>query len=106
MEITNNMFFSYYLLALKEALSQDEVNYGFFTKSPSWFYPKELYVALERYEESHYDEFPLLEKVACYFDAKSHNFPTIESVEINIYRDSLIEEAKEIALKIGLEFVV
>lgn len=64
------------------------------------------YTALERYEESHYEEFPLLEKVGYYFDAKSHNLSTVESVEINTYRDSLIEEAKEIALKIGLEFVV
>lgn len=104
--MTNKLFFSYYLVALKEALSQDEINYGFLVRPPSWFYPPKMYNALERYEESHYNEFPLLEKVAYYFDAKSHNFSTVESVEINIYRNSLIEEAKEIASKIGLEFVV
>lgn len=106
MKMTNKLFFSYYLSALKEALSRDGVNDGFLVKSPCWFYPKEWYAALERYEESHYNDFPVLEKVAYYFDAKSHHSLTIDGVEIDSYRSSLIEEIKEIAFKMGLEFTV
>jgi hypothetical protein len=98
----NQLFFSYYFIALREALEQDNVNNGFLVKSPNWFYPKELYQILEEYEESHYDEFPLLEKVSYYFDAKSHGFSNIGGVNIVSYRQYIIKETKELAIKLGV----
>ena len=100
--MTSKLFFSYYLIALKEALSQDNVNSGFLVKSPNWFYPKDMYDVLAEFEESHYDEFPFIEKVAYYFDAKSHRFSNVRGVDINSYRNMLIETAKDISLKFGI----
>lgn len=89
-----NTFLNYYLKALYKALENDHVNYGFLVKSPSWYYPednKDLYYELMTFEDTHYLEIPLLEKVGVYFDAKSHGFDKIDNIDINDYREKIIK---------------
>lgn len=89
-------FFKNYLPALKQALSEDHIVKDYFIKDPSWFYPEELMKDLELYEDSHYEEYPLLEKAAYYFHAVSHNFPSFDGIEISNYRKLIVDEMKRL----------
>lgn len=101
----DKLFFTYYLPALKQALSEDEIDYVFLVKSPSWFYPKEtnLYRELIKYEDSNYVEYPILEMVAYYFDSKSHNFPDVGKIDIRTCRERIITEMNILATKFGID---
>lgn len=90
--MNDKIFFSYYIPALERAFEEDNVNYGFLVKQPSWFYPDSLRFDLEVYEDSHYLEYPILEKVAYYFDAKSHGFDMIDNTSIDDYKKNLMLE--------------
>lgn len=80
-------FYKIYLPALEKALQNDEVNEGFYVKSPEDYINPESIEEVTRYLEENEDEF--LEKVAYYFDAKSHNFPSIQGVDIEVYKEQL-----------------
>ncbi|MBP2615675.1 hypothetical protein [Chryseobacterium jejuense] len=82
-------FYKIYLPAIEKALQNDEVNEGFYVKSPEDYIDPESIEEVIRYLEEKEDAF--LEKVAYYFDAKSHNFPSIQGVEITIYKKQLVE---------------
>lgn len=94
--MNDKYFFLYYISALKEALLHAHETPDFSAKDPSWYYPESISKDLMLYEDSHYDEFPILEKVPYYFDAVSHNFPSIEGVDIKDYRQSIIEEMEQL----------
>lgn len=98
-------FFTYYLPALKQALSEEEIDYGFLVKNPSWFYPKDsgLDKELMKYEDSHYLEYPLLEIVAYYFDSKSHNFPDVGDMNISTCLEKIIREMNLIAKQFKID---
>jgi|GEM_PF-1422272 len=92
----NKIFFKYYIPALKKALVEDHINYGSMIKGPDWWYPKELYEDMEIFEESHYEEYPLLEHAAYYFDAKGHGFSEMFYLSIDDYRKKVLRELSEI----------
>lgn len=97
--MNNEIFFKYYLPSLKKALSEDHINYGFHVKDPSWFYPKDkiLNKEITDFEDSHYQEFPILEIVAYYFDSKSHHFPDVGKMNIDECRKYIIKEMNLLA---------
>lgn len=99
----DKLFFSYYLPALKQALSEDEVDYGFLVKDPSWFYPIELTEILDTYEDKIYKTYRLLDNVYGYFDSKSHNFPDVGKMDISTCREKIIEEMNVLAKKFGID---
>lgn len=80
-------FYKIYIPALEKAFQNDEVNEGFYVKGPEDYINPESIEEVTRYLEENEDEF--LEKVAYYFDAKSHNFPSIQGVDIAIYKEQL-----------------
>lgn len=80
-------FYKIYLSALEKALQNDDVNEGFYVKSPEDYIDPLCIEEVIQYLEENEDEF--LEKVAYYFDAKSHNFPSIQGVSIDVYRKQL-----------------
>ncbi|MGE8553546.1 MAG: hypothetical protein ACN6OB_06355 [Chryseobacterium jejuense] len=80
-------FYKIYLPALEKALQNDEVNEGFYVKGPEDYIDPECIEEITLYLEENEDGF--LEKVAYYFDAKSHNFPSIQGVDIEVYRKQL-----------------
>ncbi|MCS4304936.1 hypothetical protein DRF65_10895 [Chryseobacterium pennae] len=80
-------FYKIYLPALEKALQNDEVNEGFYVKGPEDYINQESIEEATRYLEENEDEF--LEKVAYYFDAKSHNFPSIQGVDIEVYKEQI-----------------
>jgi len=67
---------------------------GGYVKSPENYLDDELAVKVEQYLEEHEDVF--LEKIAYYFDAKSHNFSSVQGVEIDLYKTELIDEMAKI----------
>lgn len=94
-------FYKLYLPALELALNNDSINYGFYVKSPEDYLDNEIAIKLINYLEKNEDDFT--EKVAYYFDAKSHNFPSIQNVDINDYRKDIIKEISEIKKKFLLD---
>ncbi len=80
-------FYKIYIPALEKAFQNDGVNEGFYVKGPEDYINPESIEEVTRYLEENEDEF--LEKVAYYFDAKSHNFPSIQGVDIEVYKEQL-----------------
>lgn len=87
-------FYKIYLPALEKAFQNDTINFGFYVKSPEDYLDDELADKIEQYLEEHKDEFP--EKVAYYFDAKSHNFPFVQGLSIDCYKADLMAEISKI----------
>lgn len=69
-------------------------------KSPENYLDDELTDKIEQYLEEHEDVF--LEKIAYYFDAKSHNFPSVQNVLIDLYKADLIDEMSLIKKKFSI----
>lgn len=69
-------FFKNYIPALKKALSEDNKVVDYHILTPDWFINnKELSMEMDLFEEENYDKYiQLFERVAGYFDAKSHGF--------------------------------
>ncbi|MEJ5104994.1 hypothetical protein [Chryseobacterium sp. MYb328] len=80
-------FYKIYLPALEKALQNDEVNEGFYVKGPEDYIDPKLIEKVTQYLEEYEDDF--LKKVAYYFDEKSHNFPSIQGVDIEVYKEQL-----------------
>ncbi len=72
----------------------DSVNYGFYVRSPEDYVDDQTAGQLADYLEHHEDDFT--QKVAYYFDARSHNFPSIQNRAIDDYKIALIEEISKI----------
>lgn len=97
-------FFSYYIPALEKAFSDENMDTeeSFNIVSPNWFYPKEVWDELDLFENSHYDEYPVLEHVWYYFDAVSHGSPIIFDMKVEDYKDQIQEDIKIIRKKFDL----
>lgn len=59
----------------------------FCVKDPEDYIDPNFIEEVTQYLEENEDEF--LEKVAYYFDAKLHNFPSIQGVNIDVYKKQL-----------------
>ncbi|BAP30345.1 uncharacterized protein CHSO_1308 [Chryseobacterium sp. StRB126] len=81
-------FYKIYLHALEKALENDEINHGFYVKEPEEYIDPVFLDEVTQYLEENEDAF--LEKVAYYFDAKSHYFPSINRIDIDIYKKELL----------------
>jgi len=93
-------FYKIYIPALELALNNDSINYGFYVKSPEDYLDDQIAKQLTEYLENNEDYFT--EKVAYYFDARSHNFPSIQNINIDDYKNDLISEIFEIKKKFSL----
>lgn len=87
-------FYKIYLPALEKAFQNDDINEGFYVKGPEEYIDSIFLDDVTQYVEKNEDEF--LEKVAYYFDAKSHYFPSIEKVDVDVYKKELIDETLRI----------
>lgn len=97
--MTATEFFKYYIPSLKKALTEDHINYGFMVKGPDWWYPYEWADEMDAFEDSCYKEFPLLEKVAYYFDAKSHYFTSIKELDLDDYKKEILQSLSKLEAK-------
>jgi hypothetical protein len=87
--MTNKNFYIIYIPALEEAFRNDNVNHGFSVFTPDFYIEKKYLTEINDYLENQNNDF--LDKVAYYFDAKSHNFPSISGVSIEEYKENLIK---------------
>lgn len=97
-------FYSLYIPALEKALVNDNINYGYFVKDPSDYIacnPDEL-KEIEIFLDKSCGQNDFLDKVAYYFDAKSHSFPSIQGIEIETYKKDIEEEIIAIKKKYNL----
>lgn len=79
-------FYKIYLPALEKAFQNDVINHGFHVKGPEEYIDPMFLDEVTQYVEENEDEF--LEKVAYYFDAKSHYFPSVKDVDIEVIKKS------------------
>lgn len=93
-------FYEIYIPALELALEEDHINNGFHVKGPEDFLDKNTAFNIDLFLEKNEDKFT--EKVAYYFDAKSHNFPSIEGIDIDEYRLNILRQIREIKDKFKL----
>jgi len=87
-------FYKYYIPALIKALEFDNVCDGFYTKGPEQYIilPDDKMKEIDMYLDKSSGKDSFLDKVAYYFDAKSHNFNKINGVLIEDYKRSLEKE--------------
>lgn len=83
-------FYTIYIPALEKAFQNDSINLGFYVKSPEDYLDDEAVSQVDQYLKQYEDQF--LERTACYFDAKSHGFPSIQGVDIDLYKLKLMDE--------------
>jgi hypothetical protein len=86
-----------FLMALEEALANDHINHGFLVKSPDWYLDAEVSNKIESYYDSEenraFNKF--FDLVEYYFDAKSHNFPELNGVSLDLVKEMIIKQSKE-----------
>ncbi|QBJ88243.1 hypothetical protein DDI74_19270 [Chryseobacterium gleum] len=70
-----------------KVFQNDSINLGFYVKSPEDYLDDEAASQVDQYLKQYEDQFP--ERTACYFDAKSHGFPSIQCVDIDLYNQNL-----------------
>lgn len=87
-------FFKVYIWALEKALENDNINHGYMVSGPEWYIDdQDLRNQMDLFEESNFERYrSLFEKVAIYFDAKSHYFNEIGQINIEKYKDILQKE--------------
>ncbi|WP_213278326.1 hypothetical protein [Chryseobacterium indologenes] len=93
-------FYKIYIPALEKAFQNDSINWVFYVKSPEDYLDDEVSAQIDQYSNENGDVF--LEKIAYYFDAKSHNFSSVQGVKIDLYKAELIDEM----VKIKKEFLI
>jgi len=101
--MNDEIFFKYYIPAFKKALVEASQAEDFFCTAPNWYYPKNLMRDLMLFEDSHYDEYPILEKVAYYFHAVEHNFPSFEGIDIDDYKQMILDEIGQLEKEFSIE---
>lgn len=89
-------FYIIYLKALEEALANDHINYGFLVKAPDFYIEEEYLILAENFIDGRTEGVDFLDRVGYYFDAVSHNFPSINNIPIEKYRQSILSQMQEI----------
>jgi hypothetical protein len=84
-----------YMIALLEAINNDHINYGYLVKSPEWYLTLNTENEIENYYNSKLDkEFnEFHDLVAYYFDAKSHNFPDLQGIPLELVREKILTQS-------------
>ncbi|OIN55618.1 hypothetical protein [Arsenicibacter rosenii] len=102
-EMEQNVFFFHYLKALSKALENDNINYGYHVHGPDWFIDDDqLRNEIDLFEQTYSGKYKtFLEKVAIYFDAKSHYSKKIGSQDISEYKAYILFEMNEISKKLN-----
>ena len=93
-------FYQIYIPALEKAL--EEENQIEILDPEFYISDKGIYKQIIDYTENIVDD-PFLNHVAYYYDAKTHNFPDIDGIEINEYRSDIIKEMSVLKKKYGIE---
>ena len=98
-------FYKYYIPALIKALMNENNWEQFNVKGPEHFLnvPEKKQKEIEKYLDQQAGEDQFLDKVAYYFDAKSHGFPEIDGVKIEIFKKNLESEIFKYKRKYGVE---
>lgn len=89
-------FYKIYIFALEKAFQNDSINFGFYVKPPKDYLDAEIADQIDQYLEDHQEEF--LNRIAYYFDAKSHNFPSIRGIRIDLYKKELMNEMRKLKI--------
>jgi len=97
-------FYSLYIPALEKALVKDNINYGYYVKDATDYIVcnSDQLKEIEMFVDKSSGKNNFLDKVAYYFDAKSHNFPNIQGIEIEAYKKDIEEEIIAIKKKYDL----
>ena len=87
-------FFSYYIPALVQALQHDNVNSGFYIKTPEHFIneSERIKSEIDIYLDKNAGKDEFLDRVGYYFDAKSHGFEEIVGISLNDYKKIIEDE--------------
>ena len=88
--IEKEVFWLIYKPALRQALSEDKNNFGFYVKGPDEFIPIDLIPDIEIYIERDKENESFFNLVEYYFDALSHGFTTIDGIMINEIKHKLL----------------
>lgn len=83
-------FFRYYIPALEKSISLEN-NEDYSVNGPDWFIENnELRDELDAFEIANYNRFKVLfDMVACFLDARAHNFDTIEDISLPEFKQKL-----------------
>ena len=92
--MSNKDFLKIYIPALELALKNDHKNYGYCVNGPEYFIESNCQMEIDNFIESvtSTEFYTFLNMVGYYFDAISHNFPSIQGIEINDYKEKIIIE--------------
>jgi hypothetical protein len=98
-------FYQYYIPALTKALLNENNWEQFNVKGPEYFFSasNEKQKELEIYLNQAAGQDQFLDDVAYYFDAKSHGFPEINGVKIEVFRERLTSEILMYKKKFGIK---
>ena len=98
----NRNFYKTYIPALEKALLNDNINDGFNVWGPDFYLGDDLEEVESYIERRNGDYVDFIDMVGYYFDAKSHNFPNIQGINIDIYKDNIIHIISDIKLQYNL----
>lgn len=99
--MTNREFYFIYIPALEEAFRNDNINHGFSVFAPDFYIEEKYLREINEYIDNQNSDF--LDRVSYYFDAKSHDFPSISGINIEEYKKDLIRDMKLIKVKYNLD---
>ena len=101
----DKIFFEIYLNALGKALINEDTISLFSSNGPDWYIDSdETRNQIDIFEESNYEKYKsLFEKVALYFDAKSHGFNEVDGISVKEFRQDLTNEIKILKQKFDIE---
>lgn len=88
--MTDTEFYTIYLPALEKALANDYINHGFHVKGPDYYINTIYLNKIYDYPDIAGSDNNFLNRVAYYFDARSHNFPSIQGISIEDYKKAII----------------
>lgn len=86
----HKFFFSLYLPALESALANDTNNVGFHVFGPSYYIPDDYAYDCDYFTDNTPEHDVLFNAVGYYFDAKSHYAESIMGINIQIYKNYVL----------------
>ena len=90
----SSTFYKIYLPALKQALEEDHINYGFMVRSPAYFIGQTFGNEIMMLLEQEYANDPFIILVEEYFDAKTHYAPDFKGIPIGEVKAGILEQLR------------